>query len=364
MTLETFFDKFNLFADAPGAVGKMRELVLELALRGKLVPQNDTDESASELLKRIRAEKKRRQEARVIRTDEEAATTSSVENFEIPASWEWIGATAPAVMVSDKGKKIQTKAILETGKYPVVDQGKVFIRGYCNDIDLVISVATPLVLFGDHTRETKLIDFDFVVGADGVKLLLPVCIDPQFYYLALRWLPLESRGYARHFKLLKAANIPLPPLAEQQQIVAKVDELMALCDRLETQQRERDVKAKNLLAALVAELTGTNNGRNTCASPAKPTAPAPRPSTQPVPTAPSPPSASATPAPSAAPKNARTLAELRKAVGLSQSAVAKAMGLNQAYISQMETGKRAISKEQRCRLAEMLGVIPDMIGKR
>jgi type I restriction enzyme, S subunit len=152
-------------------------------------------------------------------------------------------------MVSDKGRKIQTKAILETGQYPVVDQGKVFIRGYCNDSNMVISVSAPLVLFGDHTRETKFIEFDFVVGADGVKLLQPVCIDPQYYYLALRWLPLESRGYARHFKLLKAAKIPLPPLAEQKRIVAKVDELMVLCDRLEAQQLERKTRHADLARA-------------------------------------------------------------------------------------------------------------------
>ena len=116
-------------------------------------------------------------------------------------------------MVSDQGKKVQTKEILESGRYPVVDQGKMFIRGYCDDSDRVISVAEPIVLFGDHTRETKFIDFDFVVGADGVKLLQPICIDPRFYFLVLRWLPLESRGYARHFKLLKAARIPRPPPA-------------------------------------------------------------------------------------------------------------------------------------------------------
>ena len=71
----------------------------------------------------------------------------------------------PAIMVSDQGKKVQTKDILEVGKYPVVDQGKIFIRGYCDDSEKVINVAEPIVLFGDHTRETKLIDFDFVVGA-------------------------------------------------------------------------------------------------------------------------------------------------------------------------------------------------------
>ncbi len=158
---------------------------------------------------------------------------------------------------------------------------------------------------------------------------------------------------------LKTVKIPLPPLAEQRRIVAKVDQLMALVDELETRLAASRTTAENLLSALAAELTGTANGRNIATSPAKPAAPAPRPSTQPVPTAPiapaSPPSVPATPAPLAAPKNVRTLAELRKAAGLSQSAVAKAMGLNQAYISQMETGKRVISDEQQRQLVEIFG---------
>ena len=119
----------------------------------------------------------------------------------------------PIAVVEAKDNKVQTKEILAEGDYPVVDQGKVFIRGYCNDSKRVIQVADPIIVFGDHTRETKLVDFDFVVGADGAKLLQPICINPHYYFLVLRWLPLESRGYARHFKLLKAARIPLPPLA-------------------------------------------------------------------------------------------------------------------------------------------------------
>ena len=248
MKLETFFEKFDQFADAPDAVAKMRELVLDLAVRGKLVVQNVRDEPAALLLERVLAEKNRRT-GRSERSDDEPGSLADDEAFEIPANWEWIGATTPAVMVSDQGRKVQTKDILKAGKYPVVDQGKMFIRGYCDDADRVISVAEPIVLFGDHTRETKFIDFDFVVGADGVKLLQPICIDARFYFLVLRWLPLESRGYARHFKLLKAARIPLPPLAEQKRIVAKVDELMALCDRLEAQQQERGTRHAALARA-------------------------------------------------------------------------------------------------------------------
>ena len=69
----------------------------------------------------------------------------------------------------------------------------------------------------------------------------------------LTWLPLESRGYGRHFKLLRASQIPLPPLAEQRRIVAKVDVLMTLCDRLEASLTATAVIRSRLLDALLAE---------------------------------------------------------------------------------------------------------------
>ena len=181
-------------------------------MRGKLVEQDRNDEPASELLKRIQAEKARLVKdgkigkQSLVRDDAEAELP-----FRVPELWEWTPATYPTFLISDLAKKIQTKDVLQAGKFPVVDQGKMFIRGYCNDSDRVIYVEEPVIIFGDHTRETKLVDFDFVVGADGVKILKPIQIVPAYYFLTLQWLPLDSRGYGRHFKLLRAMKIPLPP---------------------------------------------------------------------------------------------------------------------------------------------------------
>ena len=235
-------------------VKHLRQTILNLAVRGKLVEQDPADEPASELLKRIASEKARLVKAGVIKKPSSFVPVVSVDQpFLVPVSWKWISSTYPAYGVSDLGKKVKTKDVLEGGAFPVVDQGKVLVRGYCNDARKVIKVSKPVVVFGDHTRETKLINFDFVVGADGVKILQPVCIDASFYHLALRWLPLDSRGYGRHFKLLKSSCIPLPPLAEQHRIVAKVDELMALCDRLEAGLAVAATTRCHLLASLLHE---------------------------------------------------------------------------------------------------------------
>ena len=255
MTADRLLAHYEQIADARDAIPRLRRFILNLAVRGKLVEQDPNDEPSSELLKQIATEKSRLVKAKKVSKQAPFQPPDLSEmSFDLPSSWDWCPSTYPSYIVSDKGKKIQTKDVVETGKFPVVDQGKVLIRGYHNDANKVIRVKEPIVLFGDHTRETKLIDFDFVVGADGVKLLHPVSLHTAYYFLALQWLPLESRGYGRHFKLLKASFIPLPPLAEQHRIVAKVDELMALCDRLEAARVEREATRDRLSAASLARL--------------------------------------------------------------------------------------------------------------
>jgi type I restriction enzyme S subunit len=249
------FDRIN---EAPDAIPRLRRFILDLAVRGKLVEQDPSDEPAAELLKRIQAEKVRLvKEGKVSKQEPFEAPCEDTIPFQVPQLWTWVPATYPACLISDMGKKVQTKDVLGSGEFPVVDQGKVFIRGYSNDAEKVIHVEAPIVLFGDHTRETKLIDFDFIVGADGVKLLMPVCIFSSYYYLALNWLPLDSRGYGRHFKLLRASVLPLPPLAEQHRIVAKVDELMALCDQLEAERNKREAQRDRLVASSLNRISTT-----------------------------------------------------------------------------------------------------------
>ena len=260
MNTELLLQHFKRLSESPDAIPRLRRFILDLAVRGKLLEQDSNEEPAAELLKRIQAEKARLVKAgKAAKQDPFEVPSQTDVPFPIHQSWAWVAATYPAYLISDLGKKIQTKDVLESGAFPVVDQGKVFIRGYCNDETKVIHIKAPIVLFGDHTRETKLIDFDFVVGADGVKLLQPVGLLTDYYYLALQWLPLDSRGYGRHFKLLRAAFLPLPPLAEQHRIVTKVDELMTLCDQLEVAKADREQSRDRLVAASLQRLNQPAN---------------------------------------------------------------------------------------------------------
>ena len=101
--------------------------------------------------------------------------------FEIPESWEWAKIETISMPIGNKNNQIQSKEVLPTGKIPVVSQGKDLIDGYCNDVSKKIDVL-PLVMFGDHTRNVKYIDFEFVIGADGTKFHKILSCNSEYIY--------------------------------------------------------------------------------------------------------------------------------------------------------------------------------------
>ena len=243
-------------ADIVYGVKKLRELILELAMRGKLVPQDANDEPASELLKRIQAEKfKLVAEGKTKKEKPLPPISEDEPPFALPNGWDWQRLPDTYYSISPKGRQLKGSEIKELGKYPVVDQGQSFISGYTDLTDLLIEIPHAIIVFGDHTTNIKLIDFNFVAGADGTKLLAPILIYPNFYYYYLQSYKLENRGYARHFKVLNDNLIAIPPIAEQQRIVAKVDELMALCNQLEAQHSNAAEAHENLVNHLLSTLT-------------------------------------------------------------------------------------------------------------
>ncbi|MCQ2965639.1 MAG: N-6 DNA methylase [Alphaproteobacteria bacterium] len=127
--------------------------------------------------------------------------------------------------------KIQKSEFLEKGLYPIVDQSEDYIAGYWNNPEDIFKVTKPVVIFGDHTRNIKYVDFDFVLGADGVKILLPNDKwNTRFFYYLLKSIDIRNLGYSRHFKELKDKEIPLPPISVQEEIVKELDAYQAIIE--------------------------------------------------------------------------------------------------------------------------------------
>jgi len=130
------------------------------------------------------------------------------------------------------GKVKVRNGLTDSGKIPVVDQGQELIRGYLDNEELKYKGPLPVIIFGDHTKVVKFIDFPFIVGADGVKILIPNrdLIYPKYFYWLLKSVKIPEKGYARNFKFLKQSLylIPFcngkPDLEKQKEIANYLDE--------------------------------------------------------------------------------------------------------------------------------------------
>ncbi|MEI6149694.1 MAG: hypothetical protein WCS01_11390, partial [bacterium] len=143
--------------------------------------------------------------------------------LKLPNGWTETTFGAIVSPVSVNEKKLPKGEYLESGRFPVVDQGQKFIGGYSNDETLVISDDLPLLVFGDHTRAFKYLNQPFVAGADGVKVLKPIGVDAKWLYEIAHVLEFPDKGYARHYQHLKAAKLFVPSLPEQRRIVAEIE---------------------------------------------------------------------------------------------------------------------------------------------
>ena len=116
----------------------------------------------------------------------------------------------------------------------MIDQGRELIGGYSNDEGIVISKKLPMVVFGDHTRRVKFVDFPFVCGADGTQLLYPKNekLVPAYFFLAISNIDLSNYAYARHFKFLKEQKIIIPSNTVLKDFNALVFPLLKQCTKL------------------------------------------------------------------------------------------------------------------------------------
>ena len=201
--------------DLQVAIRQVRAKVLDLAIHGKLVPQDPNDEPAIALLRRINPH----------------FTPSDTSHYQnVPQGWEVTTLENVCKIVTTQKYQIKQSEIKEAGKYPVISQSANYIEGYCDRADKLYT-KSPVVIFGDHTRAVKFIDFEFVVGADGVKIFIPL-LSPKYTYYLICYAAsqIENKGYARHYSLLSKVPLFIPPLKEQKRIVNAIDAILEVMD--------------------------------------------------------------------------------------------------------------------------------------
>ncbi|PUE20485.1 hypothetical protein B9Z38_09040 [Limnohabitans sp. MMS-10A-160] len=266
---------FDLIAQAPGGVARLRELILTLAVQGKLVPQDPSDEPASELLKKIRAEKDRLiAEGKIKRDKPLAEITDEEKPFDLPTGWEWaripeithgLGQGEPtasfsyidvAAIDNAKGRIALEVQVLEASDAPSrarknVAQGTVIystVRPYLKNIAVVeyeyvprAIASTAFAVMHPHTgvlskyllHYLRSEPFTEFVNSKAVGVAYPAINDANFFQ----------------------GVIALPPAAEQSRIVTRVEELMQLCDALEASGQLEAQQHAQLLGTLLATLT-------------------------------------------------------------------------------------------------------------
>jgi len=144
------------------------------------------------------------------------------------------------------------KEYKSSGKFPVVDQGKNYIGGYTDDESRVFKVTEPVIVWGDHTTNSKLIDFDFVPGADGTKIFSPKGgLIAGYVNHFLKTVNYPELGYSRHYRYLKNLQIPLCSLPEQRRIVSHLDSLQAKVDELKGLQAETEKELEELVPSIL-----------------------------------------------------------------------------------------------------------------
>ncbi|MCP4651320.1 MAG: restriction endonuclease subunit S [PVC group bacterium] len=273
---------FEIAIETPGGITKLRELILSLAMQGKLVPQNPNDEPASELFKKMEVEKKKliKDKKRKI-----SMALSPVVKEELPyclpKNWRWCRLRD---ICHDWGQKKPDK------EFTYIDVGSI------NNKRGVVTSKVQVLACGDApSRARKIIHSGTVIYSTVRPYLMNIAIveqeyDPEpicstafailhpyemlnnkylYYYLHspsfVEYVTVQMKGVA--YPAINDRNFfsgyfPLPPFAEQKRVVAKIDELMALCDKLEFERKERNSKRLKINTAVINQLVSKSNKLN------------------------------------------------------------------------------------------------------
>jgi type I restriction enzyme S subunit len=281
MRPEQLLQHFDRIIDAPDAVPLLRRFILDLAVRGKLVEQDPADEPATELLKRIEAERDRFVRRQMLR-ERAPLRPIAVDDlpFQVPTHWEWLrlceigtltGGMTPSKNqpdywggkvnwfspkdiksdeITDSELKITSRGLTETGLqlYPpgclfMVARSGILKRTFPVSINRIEAAAN---------QDLKILK----PFANGLERYLQIMFRGMTDFVLSRLVKTGTTVQSLKYEEFEAQPLPLPPLAEQHRIVAKVDELMALCDALEARLTATATVRRQLLEATIHEALG------------------------------------------------------------------------------------------------------------
>ena len=277
LSAQRLLELYDRVADAPDAVERLRKFVLDLAVRGKLVEQDPGDEPASDLLQRIAEEKQKLLKSKKIRKPKAVAPLNADDiPYRIPNGWEWsqiaqIGVISPRNEADDDLQASFVPMPKISASLGVAHEHEVrpwgeIKKGYTHfaEGDVGLAKITPCFENGKSTVFRNLTG-GIGAGTTELHIVRPIFVDADYLLLFLKSPSFIKAGIPRMTgtagqkrvpsDYFTASPFPLPPLAEQHRIVAKVNDLMALLDRLETTRTRRETTRNRLTTASLTRLT-------------------------------------------------------------------------------------------------------------
>ena len=248
---------FDTLFTTEGSIEFLRKSILHLAVLGKLVKQDPTDEPVNELLKKIATERKRLNTAGPKRQAKIPHKAVEVQSFELPKAWTWVPIGTCAI--TSTGRTPATaREDLYGGRFPFIGPGQISSDGAILTSEKYISekgkvdaaVAVPgsilMVCIGGSIGKCAVVHYETAFNQQ-INAAVPILFNSRYLYVAMTSPNFQekviSSATGSATPIINKSNwenllIPMPPLQEQHRIVAKVDELMALCDRMKEYLRE------------------------------------------------------------------------------------------------------------------------------
>jgi type I restriction enzyme S subunit len=275
MNAERLLQHYERIADAPDVIVRLRRFILDLAVHGKLVPQDANDEPASELLKRVAREKARLVKAGEIREKPSLPAVANADMpFPIPSEWEWVRFANIVDFSAGRTPSRNDTSFWNNGDHAWVSIADMEDGQVLTATKETVSDKARERVFGSEPEApgTILMSFKLTIGKIA-RLGMPAFhneaiisirphlaeLDPYLFKILSQFARQgDTKGAIKGATLNRdsISNIlfPLPPLAEQRRIVAKIDELMGLCDRLEAARAGREATRDRLASASLARL--------------------------------------------------------------------------------------------------------------